>query len=187
MTLVLALDLATVSGFAVGQLGAAPCCGSKRLASKGASHAAIFGNAIEWLIEFTREHKPNVVAIEAPLSLGAIAKSRRGGWGRAQNADTNLLLNGLIAIAMGVAYARGIYNINLHPVTAIRSHFIDMNVCARGEAKLYTIRKCRSLGWLEEADDDAADAAALWSLQCSLLDPRQALRVSPLFLRGVAV
>jgi hypothetical protein len=177
--LVLALDLATTAGFAYGVVGGVPFCGSHRFASKGASKPAIFGNALEWTIELLRECKPDVIAIEATLPTTFVR-------GRTSK-NTNDVLVGLVAIVEAVAYVRGIYKINEHTVSQVRSHFIDMNACAREEAKLYTIRKCRSLGWLEAADDDAADACALWSFQCSLIDARQALRVSPLFQKGVAI
>jgi hypothetical protein len=178
--LVCAFDLATTSGWAVGRVDDdVPSCGSIRFAGKGASKPAIFGNALEWIIGFLKEHKPDVIAIEATLPTTFVR-------GRTSK-NTNDVLVGLVAIFEAVAYARSIYKINEHSVSAVRSHFIDMNACARDEAKMYTIRKCRSLGWLEKADDDAADAAALWSYQCSLFDPRKALRVSPLFQKGVAL
>ena len=72
---------------------------------------------------------------------------------------------------------------NKHPLSKIRAHFINQVVCAKGEVKMMVQRKARSLGWLERADDDAADALALWSFQCSLIDPEQAIRISPLFRR----
>lgn len=179
MTIVLALDLATTTGVAVGRVGDTPKCFSYRFASKGASKPAIFGKALQWCIAFLREHKPDVIAIEAALPSTFIR-------GRT-NKNTNDVLVGLIAIVEAVAYARGIYKIHEHSVSQVRSHFIDTNVCARDEAKMYTIRKCRSLGWLEAADDDAADAAAIWSYQCSLIDPKSAIRVSPLFNKGIAL
>jgi hypothetical protein len=69
----------------------------------------------------------------------------------------------------------------------VRRHFIDLSACAKGESKMMVQRKCKSLGWLEHVDADAADACALWSYQAGLLDPEQAIRISPLFHRVRAI
>jgi hypothetical protein len=180
MTLVLALDLASVTGWALGRVGDdMPRCGSLRFARKSASEWAIAAGALDWLIKFTAEHRPDVLAMEDTLPSTFVR-------GRT-NKRTNDILGGLVFLSGAVLYKRGCFKINRHSVSNVRSHFIDMNACAREEAKLYTIRKCRSLGWLDAADDDAADALALWSYQCSLMDPRQAIRVSPLWQKGVAL
>ena len=178
---ILALDLATVSGWARGCVGdAAPACSSLRFGKPGASQNAILYHCKTWIVsQLDPEPRPDVLAIEALLPTSFVR-------GRT-NKSTNELLAGMHGIVRAEAYERGIYRIEAHPVNAIRAHFIDMNVCARGEAKMYVVRKCKSLGWLETADEDAADAAALWSLVCSQIDPKLALQVSPLFQRGIAI
>jgi crossover junction endodeoxyribonuclease RuvC len=176
--IIFALDVASVTGWARGAIGEVPRCGSVRFASEGASHLAICGRAMEWAIDtLGPAPRPDVVAIEALLPPMVIR--------RKSNVDHDLLAE-LQGVMLGVCFLRGIYKVNRFAVGKVRAHFIDLSVCAKGEAKLHVIRKCRSLGWLETADDDAADACALWSYQCSLIDPQQSLRVSPLFNRKLS-
>ena len=183
MTLVLALDLATTSGWALGRVGSRePACGSTRFGSKGASQQMIFMHCMEWITEFLKDRHPDLIAIEDALPIQAIARSR-GGWSRAMARAPNSLLAGLDAIVQAVAGKAGIYKINKHQVALVRSHFIGSNTHPRDEAKFYTERKCRSLGWMPN-DDNAADALALWDFQCSLIDPTHGIRNTPLF-RGV--
>jgi hypothetical protein len=178
MTDVLALDIASTTGWARGPVGpAAPRCGSMRFGKVGASQLAICGRALEWAIDTLRPPLPDVVAIEALLPPHVI----RG----KSNVDHDLLAH-LHGIVLGVCFMRGVYMVQKYPVTTWRAHFIDLT-CARGEQKIMTQRKCKSLGWLEEADDDAADACGLWSYQAALIDPEQAIRISPLFNRVRAI
>ena len=176
MTDILALDIASKLGWARGHVGdAAPTCGSVRFGSDGASHDAIYGAAGTWMIELLmQEPRPDIVAIEALLPPHVIRKRSN------QEHD---LLPGLHGVIRMVLFLKGVYRPQLVPVQTWRNHFIDLSVVARGEAKLHVLRKCRSLGWLECADDDAADACGLWSYACACIDPVTALQVSPLFMR----
>ena len=178
MTDVLALDIATTTGWARGAIGtAAPLCGSVRFARAGASHSAIVGNALQWAIDLTKSPPlPDVVAIEALVPPQAI----RG----KTNVDHDLLamLHGVI---MGALFLRGVYRVHRYPVQTIRSHFIDLAACGRGQGKVMVQDKCRALGWVTdyEINHDAADALACWSYQVALLDPEHTIRISPLFRR----
>jgi hypothetical protein len=170
---VLAFDLATQAGWARGVPGAEPLCGTIRFASEGASHGAIAAGAITWLADYLAiGPKPDVIVYEATLpsafKIGATT------------ANTTRILNGLCFLLEGVAHLRGVYDIRFARVDDVRRHFIEGIPCARGEQKMIVQRKCRSLGWAPQ-DDNAADALALWSYQCSLLDAKSGLRVSPLF------
>ena len=171
---ILALDLATSAGWARGDVGAVPQCGSVQFASKGASQPAICGAALDWAIETIRAPLPDVVAIEGLLPPGALKK---------RSTEQHELLAHLHGVILGVCFQRGVYKVHRHPLSKIRSHFIGQAVCAKGEAKREVQRKCKTLGWLERDDDDAADACAVWSYQCALIDPEQAIRISPLFRR----
>src|SRR4249919_1239970 len=162
MTDVLALDIASTLGFARGPVGpAGPRCGSIRFGKAGASPLAICGHALEWAIDTIKPPLPDVVAIE-DLLPPHVTRGK-------SNVDHDLLAH-LHGIIMGVCFMRGVYQVHKHSVGTVRKHFIDLKSCARGEAKMMVQRKCKSLGWLEAADDDAADACAVWSYQCGLLD-----------------
>jgi hypothetical protein len=177
--LVLAFDIATTTGWAIGPVGPdAPQCGSVQFGKSGASQAAICGHALEWAIDTIKAPTlPDVVAIEALLPPH-VTKGK-------SNVDHDLLAH-LHGVIMGVCFMRGVYNVRRHPVQSIRAHFIDLKACRRGQQKQMVQDKCRQLGWLAEGDD-AADACAVWSYACSLLDPEQAIRISPLFQRVRAI
>jgi hypothetical protein len=64
---VLALDLASVSGWAVGEPGSTPQHGSKRFAAPGASHEAIFCKAMVWMELLLVMHEPGLIVWEAPM------------------------------------------------------------------------------------------------------------------------
>jgi len=172
MTDILALDIATVTGWARGTPEGDPTCGSIRFASKGASHGAIFCGAFDWFRDFTESSPPDVLVIEDLLPF----RAKMG----ETHADTARLLAGLHAIIRLVAFKRSIFKVNAVPVSDVRHHFIGGNY-KRDQAKGWTVQKCKSLGWLERADEDAADACALWSYWAGRVVPETALRVSPLF------
>lgn len=172
----LALDIATTCGFARGPIGHdGPRCGSIRFGKAGASQLAICGHALEWAIDILKPPLPDIVAIE-DLLPPHVTRGK-------SNVDHDLLAH-LHGVILGVCFMRGVYKVHKYSVNTIRRHFIDLSSCAKGEAKLMVQRRCKSLGWLEEADDDAADACAVWDYQCSLIDPLASIKRKPLF-RGV--
>jgi hypothetical protein len=176
MTDILALDIATTLGWARGRVGEVPTSGSICFEKyAGASDNAIFGNALTWLsAQLEPKPRPDMLIIEALLPPGAkVGKTNRA---------TRDRLAGLQGIMRAVAHLRGVYRIETPSVGDVRAHFIHDRNCKRARAKRETVAKCRALGW-PCADEDAGDALAIWSYGCSLIDPRTALRVSPLFNR----
>jgi hypothetical protein len=175
---VLALDLATISGWAKGYVGGEPNYGSLRFAKADASENAIFNAALRWANELLAEKpRPDFIMIERLLPGDA----KRGHT----NSQVRDRLAGLHAIVRAMAFERGVYRIETVDVGAARRHFIGDSP-AREQAKREVMRQCRKLGWAP-ADDNAGDALALWHYQCSRIDPRLALRVSPLFASGIAL
>lgn len=178
MTDVLALDVASVLGWARGGIGSTPVGGSLRLASKGASHAAICAAFGRWLIALTKQKPlPDVVAIEALLPHGAMKGKRT------ENHDLLAFLQG---VALHVLFERGIYRIEFYRAVDVRGFFIHDRSLKRDAAKRETVRMCRALGWPAD-DDNAADACALWAYAGAHIDPRAALLPTPLFGRAVAL
>jgi|SRR5215471_1898273 len=177
MSEILALDIATTCGWARGRVGdAVPQCGSVRFAKPGASQLAICGAAMRWAIDTLVQPLPDVIAIEGLLPPGALKQ---------RSNEQHELLGHLHGIILGVAFLRGCYKVHKHQLNSIRAHFLHGVPYGKGEAKIVTMRKCRSLGWLETADDDAADACALWSYQAALLDGEQVVRISELFRKSM--
>ncbi len=136
MPSVLALDLASVSGWAVGEPGGKPAHGSHRFARAGASHEAIFAGAVRWLNGIMNEHDPRIVVWEAPMptSFGTT------------NLNTTTLLYGLPAVIGAITYLRGVYDIRKADTRAVRMHFIGCNP-KRAMAKPMVIRQCNKMGW----------------------------------------
>ncbi|WP_354097525.1 hypothetical protein [Bradyrhizobium sp. S3.2.12] len=168
----LALDLASVSGWAVGEPGGKPAHGSHRFASAGASHEAIFAGAVRWLNGILNEYDPRIVVWEAPMPTSF----------KTSNTNTTTLLYGLPAVIGAVAYLRGIYDIRKASTSDVRNHFIGSNP-KRAQAKPLVVRQCIAMGW-PVSDDNEADALATWHYQCSLLNPKLALVPTPLFGRS---
>ena len=170
---VLALDIATVSGWARGRVGEIPRTGSKRLGKREDSAAKVFGTALAWFTEmFTAEPRPDLVILEAMLP----PEAARGHT----TAGTYARLAGLHALALGLAHQHRIPEIAEATVADVRHHFIGERSFRRDRAKAAVMDRCQRLGW-EVTSLDAADAAALWSYAASLIDPQQAMKLVPLF------
>jgi hypothetical protein len=174
--IILALDLATNSGFAIGvPEEPMPIYGSVAFAKPGASVDAILGNAQVWLIETLKRERPDLIVYEKPLP-----NFRRIGQ---TNSNATLILNALPGILRACAFNLGLYN-KVRDVTVldVRNHFLGSCKLERKKAKALTIKICNGLGWKPQ-DDNAADALAIWNYQCSRLKPELALRATPLFMR----
>ena len=147
--------------------------GSIRFAAKGASHEAIFNNAMRWAGKKIVFHRPSLIVWEAPM-----AGFRTG---RTTN-DVTTILFGLPAVIGAMAYHHGVFDIRKANTRDVRNHFIGCNP-KRAKAKpLVDADQCRTMGWQVE-DDNEADALATWSYMCAILNPRLALKVTPLFGR----
>jgi hypothetical protein len=175
MTDILALDIATTTGFARGHVGDIPECSSVDFAHLGVSDNAILGKALYWFSELLRPApRPDLLVIEAMLPpLAKVGNTNR---------KTRDRLAGLHGIFIAVAHLRGIHEITTVEVGAVRQHFIHARNLRGHIAKQEVMEKCRALGW-RVPDHNAADAAALWHFACSLIKPELALEASPLFRR----
>lgn len=176
---ILALDLATVTGWAEGVPGAPTgTSGSFRLAPPGASAGERYDALFAWLWTRLSAFRPALIIYEAP----AVPMHMRG----ATNIDTTAFLMGLPAIVEQVAHRKGVYRVRKANVQDVRAHFIGgRGFIYRGrpitgrrnlkshEAKHCVIERCRELG-LEPADDNEADAIALWNYAAAMADPARA-------------
>lgn len=174
MTTVLALDLARVTGWACGRPGDEPSHGRVQFASEDSSHEAVFAKAARWFADMVVDKNPTLVLWEAPLPT-SFSRGR-------SNVDTTSILYGLPAVVGAIAYQQGIYDIRKADTRAVRQFFIGCNP-KRAKAKPMVMQQCAALGW-EVADDNEADALAVWSYMTSLLEPKVAHRPLPLFLAG---
>jgi hypothetical protein len=175
MTDILALDIATTTGWARGRVGERPKAGSIRFGKPEASANAVFAHCLSWLSNTLEpQPRPDIIVVESMLS----PEAKVGNTSR----DVRDRLAGLHGIVRAVAFLRGVYTVNEAGVGQVRAHFIGASNLKRAIAKREVVDTCCRLGWLSAAtDDNAADALALWSYAVALIDPEQGLKLSPLF------
>jgi len=172
---ILALDVATTTGWARGKLGEQPQAGSVRFGRADASNNAVFGHCLTWIAKLLEpQPRPDILVIESMLS----PEAKAGFTSR----DVRDRLAGLQGVVRAVAHLRGIYDISEAGVSQVRAHFIGYSNLKRNEAKRFVMMRCQQLGW-QANDDNAGDALALWSFAAGTLDPEWALKLSPLFNR----
>jgi hypothetical protein len=175
MPMILALDLASRSGWALGAAGETPRSGSVSFARAEHSMAAHFVGCRQWLTDFVAVNNPRIVVFEAPLAPSYVA-------GRT-NTDTVRKLMGLTAIVEEALYGKG-FDVREAPVSKVREFFLGTAHLKRREAKQATKHRCVELGW-RPCDDNAADALALWAYMVGIVAPAHGLKLLPLFGREV--
>lgn len=152
--IVLAFDLATKCGVALGPSSGNPTAWTETLGEQGEPHSYRFSQVMELTNHLIRKHKPNLIAIEQPIASGPKGGQARG-----------FLAMGLRGCVLGTARLRGV-RVCEFPVQTLRKHFIGHGNMPTDKAKRMTIDRCRSMGWVVE-DDNAADACAVWDLACA--------------------
>jgi hypothetical protein len=166
---VLALDLASVTGFAFGKPGDVPKFGSIRFVSKGASRAACYRQFRGWMDRVVTKRKPKLIVYESPAVPSIMAGKT--------NIDTIKVLMGLAENLEEFCYDR--VELREASVSQVRSHFIGQNLKSK-IAKPMVKAKCHERGWMCETTDES-DACALWDYQCCWLAPEIAHKGTPLF------
>lgn len=166
--ILLALDLGTTAGIAIGRSDDAPRCWSVSFGSDSDQHGKVFAGLHKWLCDAIEDWHPDGVAFEGTLPLPAY---RNVGTSEA----AVRVAFGMRAIVEGTCHAAGVRYAAL-PVSSIRKHFIGMASAGSREAtKLAVVRRARALGYIgaKSHDDDAADAAACWDYAAHTLMVRQ--------------
>jgi hypothetical protein len=160
MTRVLALDLASAAGWAAdAPEGGRPIYGTFTNRVQGDETGAAFRRFAEWLRGAIGIHLPDRLVYEAPLIVGG-----RGGTTRPTSHQTVRVLFGLAAVTEMVADERRVPCFEAH-IQQVRKHF-----CSNGHAtKDDVMRRCRLFGWTP-ADNNAADALAIWGYSKALSD-----------------
>lgn len=153
---VLALDIATTTGWAFGAPGTIPQFSHVTL-SKGSGRPRVYRQFRAWLEQVATKLSIDLIVFEsaaAPMVM----------HGRT-NIDTIKLLIGLTEHLEEWCYDR--IDLREASVSQVRSHFIGGNHKSK-IAKAETFHRCHSLGWLVDTYDEA-DACALWDYQCAYL------------------
>jgi crossover junction endodeoxyribonuclease RuvC len=170
---VLALDLATTTGWAFGCPGSIPLCGHIRFSKPGTPRAQTFRAYRQWLDDAWggRDQLPDLIVYESP----AVGMQMQG----KTNVETLRLLGGLPAILEEWCVNK--VDLCEATVAQVRAHFVGSNMRAK-IARPLTLERCQVMGWPVTTQDEA-DAAALWSFECAWLNPQLAWRHTPLFSR----
>ena len=164
---ILALDIATNLGWALGRPGERPAAGSLRVAPQGATEEEIGAGAARWLLDMLTVSPVDALYFEAPLDPRHM--------GKRTNFSTATVLIGLAFMLSTLAHMRGVARIRKVQVRDARKHFLGAHL--RGEdGKAAVLRRCLDLGWAGSGnarfDDNAADALAVWSFACADIEKR---------------
>src|SRR6185437_8550745 len=139
--IILALDLAVRTGFAVGPVGEIPRSWSVDLKERGQDPAVAFGNLIWFLNELLGREKPAIIVKEAPLALQVL------GRGHGSQASIEMTY-GLHAITRGMGNRFGIEVRDAHDAS-VRKHFIGRGKMAnREDTKRAVVQRCHLLGFM---------------------------------------
>ncbi len=160
---VLALDLATKTGWAVVEEGTAhaptlievnggkevyhPVSGTIEIGRDHYSMGKFLDTYRRWLLDMLRVHGISRLSYEAPWVNGDTSQA------------TARKLFGLSAVTEMVCEMKTIPCMESTP-TNVRTHFIGTNSGGRNTLKRMTIEHCQALGW-NPVDDNEADALAL--------------------------
>lgn len=176
--LLLALDIATTTGWALGALDDVPKADAIRFAKKDALPDEVWLSGMRWLHDLLKVAQPDVVALEAPI----MSSSPAGG----SNPHTQLLLTGLQAVLRTVVAANLPRPAKLVHVQSARKFFIGHGNKPGAEAKHLVKRRCIELGWLDPdaAGFDRSDALCVWAKAAGDLSPVFAANLTPLMTAG---
>ena len=144
---ILAVDPATVSGFAVGEPGSAPRLWTVDFRNKKNDELeAICANAVGHFTRAVLDHKPTHLAIELPFP--------------SQRFATMQITLGLYGIMTGVAIGKGL-QIMRAPISEWRKYFLGTGKLPGKESKRAALAVCKQFGW-SAPDHNAAEAAGIW-------------------------
>lgn len=144
---VLALDTATNTGVAVGEVGGCPRAWSVSLGF--GSWPDRYSKMLRLVSAYIERFQPDLVAVEACV----------GG------AKANAHLIGLVACVEGEATRLGVRTVSYYPAT-IRAHFLGRGR-GKGPIKAQVFALCQMLGW-DPKNTDCSDAIALWDFAASM-------------------
>lgn len=173
-----AIDPATKTGLAEGVPGETPALSVHNFRhDKSEGSDEVFERATFFLADRLRLARPGLIAIEAPVPPRQVEGFT--------NFDTTLISIGLQGIFIGIARCKGIPILHAH-IASWRKLFLGSGRISGPDAKRRAMALCKQLGWIAP-DDNAADAAGIWSFACAQVAPALAPRIEPLFARVARV
>lgn len=148
---IMALDPATVTGFAFGEAGSIPKSGSVRLKRPGESADVAAFNALAFLRDRFVLDRPDLCCVEHYLTPVA-----------QKSADAVILSIMVFGVIVAMCRAYGV-RFEAPKADTIRKHFCGAaNAGARANTKLMVLNRAKLLGYIPRdcADDNRADACA---------------------------
>lgn len=176
--LILALDLANLTGFALGRPGEKPVSGTVDLDGKDSGRPRAIYNFQRWLADRWKTERPVLVVREAPFPLEAFRKRRN-------SQDGVQMAYGLHGQIEAACEGCGIPLESVHAAT-VRKHFVGRaNAGERSRTKAAIVQRCWLLGLMPKGiyDDNRADAIATWDWAVATFGQRSAA-VERLYLFG---
>lgn len=162
--LVLAIDIATSTGIAIGRVGEKPTLFTVNF-GRDADMIMRVGKATLWAAEFLRLNRPDAIFIEAPMPPNA-----------SKNADATMTALTLFGAIAGPCHAK-FRNVQTAHVQSVRSKFLG--IARPDDPKSCAMRLCEALGWTP-SNTDEADAAALWWFAGLRLAPQKVQIITPM-------
>lgn len=160
--IILALDIATVTGWAEGPISGKPLAfGSVRLAPEGSCAEAIGAGMLDFIGSRMLAFRPSLIVYEAPIDPRHLKKT---------NLETFLMLSGLPMVMGSVAYKLGLYTFRKVDPGDLKQYWHGKRGLPRQVVKPLTLRKMRALGY-DVHGEDAADAIAVHRYFAAYLDP----------------
>lgn len=156
----LALDLGSAVGWAVGPPGTVPRVGTALLPAYGQDEGAYFASYADWLADMITLFAPDEIAAEQTLANVE---------NRGQHATESLL--GLRALTSLVAYRRET-RLTWHAVSTVRKA-----VCGNGHAKKDAVNVAIIRRGVKPDSHNAADAAAVWFYRTGQIEKAPARRI----------
>lgn len=173
--MILALDTATVTGWACGPVGGTPKFGSRNFGGSGVSRGLVFSQFRFWLHSGCHKLRPSLIVYESPY-IPRPQEAAKGAHQRrfVMNADT---LRRLLWFVGEIEEVAAELNIECSEATTgeIAKFFTGKARWpgGRDEKKERTKEMCRNYGW-DVTNDNEADALALWAMAEAIVSPRAA-------------
>lgn len=172
---ILALDLATVLGVAIGPAGGKPRAVPHRIAPPETAIGPFLSRYADWLADQITTHDPAVIIFEAPIMTAGKT-----------SIDTARKLMNLAGLTDMIGWRREVPRVFEADSSTVCKAFTGRGRYEdRGGKKRAVMEACARLGW-EAADDNAADALALWWWAETKLFPKARRESDPLLARGAA-
>jgi hypothetical protein len=161
---ILALDLATKTGWASGLVGEVPKSGSWLLRRPKNEPEVGWENLGCRLRDLFTLRVPDLVIYERAMSVGAMQEEGDDGKMRFRSSPQAIqFLIGIVGALHGVTGPYGVKTASV-PSQTWRKHLLGAGKIPKGEAKPLTIRRVHQLGLMpiDCRDDNRADAIGVW-------------------------